>query len=99
MGVMRDGHNMLRVCLAWRKSRSQRFNGNEVSAPQKIATKWSLNVWMAFSALFRQWSWGGTSWYVMLLVLMASLKLLEHLLSRICCLGAIPADRSRLIRT
>ena len=33
----------------------------------------------------------------MLLALMVSLKSLEHSLSRMCCLGAIPADRSRLI--
>jgi predicted transcriptional regulator len=99
VGVMRDGPNMLRVCSAWCNSRSQKFNGSEVSAPQRIATKWSLNVWIAFSALFRRWSWGGMSWYVMLLVLMASLKSLEHSLSRICCLGAIPVDRSQLIRT
>ena len=83
MGVMLEGRNMLRVCLAWRNSRSQRFNRKEVSAPQRIATKWSLNICIAFSALFSRWLWGGTSWYVMLLVLMASLKLLEHSLSSV----------------
>ena len=99
MGVNHDGCNMLRVCSAWRNRRSQRFRGNDVSAPQRIATKWSLNVWIAFSALFHQWSWGRTSWYVILLVLMASLKSLEHSLSRICCLGAIPTERSQSMST
>ena len=99
MGVNCDGCNMLRVCSAWRNRRSQRFRGNDVSVPQRIATKWSLNVWIAFSALFHQWWWGGMSWYVMLLVLMASLKSLEHSLSRICCLGVIPTEHSQSTST
>ena len=56
MGVMLEGRNMLRVCLAWCNSRSQRFNRKEVSAQQRITTKLTLNIWIAFSALFLGWN-------------------------------------------
>jgi hypothetical protein len=65
--------------------------------------KWSLNVWMAFSAMLRRCSSGGTSLYVILNVdpsantvaSIANFILFEHWLSRIWCFGTIPCRRIR----
>ena len=54
--------SMLRVCLAWGSSLSQRWRGKSLSTPHRMLIKWTLKVWIAFSAKFCWWSCGGTSW-------------------------------------
>ena len=48
-----------------------------------VEIKCTLKVWMARSAMLRQWFCGGTNWYFILLPLIACLNSSEHSLSRV----------------
>ncbi len=76
---------MLSVCSTCPRSLSHKWIGNDLSAPHKILMKCALKTWIAFSAIFRLWLCGGTSWYFMLLSLICSLNSVEHSLSKRKC--------------
>ena len=70
--------------------------GKVAAVPLRTATKWSFQNWMAFLAMFRLWLSGGTIWYFMLDLVIASLYFSEALLSRIWGMGLSPAAYMRL---
>ena len=90
LGITLDFPRIFNWCSTWRKILHHNCIGNFASIPHKTATKWSLNVWTAFSAIFRLWSWWDTSWYFILLVFTCFFNSFEHSLSKIWILGSIP---------
>eukprot|EP00957_Ditylum_brightwellii_P040133 3037278-Ditylum_brightwellii.AAC.1 len=49
------------VIIAWGSNLPHRCIGKCGCVDARPAMKWCLNTWMAFSAAFLQWIWGGTS--------------------------------------
>ncbi len=99
VGSRRDGRRRFRVCSACCNMSDHKYSGKSLLAPQRIATKWFLNVWIALSALLRSWLCGGTSSYSILKPSIASLYESEISLSSTCLVGKIPLACSRSIST
>ena len=59
--------------------------------------KWYLKNWIAFSEIFRLWSWGRTSWYFVPLFFITSLNSSEHSLSSRYSFGCMPFSFNRSI--
>ena len=70
--------------------KSHNFIGKFSSLSHNIDTKWFLNVWMSFLALFLQWSCDGIRWNVVLCFWVASLNSSEVSISRMCLFGVAP---------
>ena len=77
----------------WHHSRNRKF----LYVPHNTDTQWSLKTWNAFSAIFRLWSRGGTSWYFRPFFFITSLNSSEHLLSSRCNFCYIPISFNYLI--
>ncbi len=64
VGTALDWRRRLRVVIVWGKSLSHRRIWNVLSMPASTALKWVFNVWIACSARFCLWLFGGSSWIV-----------------------------------
>ena len=83
-----------KVSSAWGTKRSHSHMEKFLSTPARIAKTWFLNVRIARSAALRQWTYGGTSWYLMLFFANAHLSLFEASLSMIYIFGCDPERAS-----
>ena len=73
LGFVRDGRNMLIVRMDCAINRSHSNSGKDGSHVTSPAFKCDLKVWMALSAKFVRYLWGGASWYLTIVFLMHSL--------------------------
>ena len=81
-------------CSAWQRILHHKPIGNILSVPQRTEMKWSLKTWIALSATFYRWSFGGTSWNFIWLVFITCLNSLDILLSKMCIFGSNPPSFS-----
>jgi len=81
----------LSIRIACGMSLSHRCSGKFLSVVQSPATKWFLNVCMAWSAALHQCCPAGTNWKYMPCFVMYSVSRGEHSLSILCSLGQSPA--------
>ena len=77
-------------CSAWRRIQHHIYREKSSSVPTHTNTKWSLNVWIVFPAMFLLWSLGGTSWNFILFFVIAALYSVEYSLSKRWSLGLNP---------
>ena len=95
-GCLRDERRWLMVMSHWGRRRSHSARGKDGSQEARPEMKWCFHVWIARSAAFRRWVWGGTRWKSTLFFLKASFRLVEHSLSRMWRTGAYPLCCKRL---
>ena len=84
-------------CSVWGRIWNDSCKGKVLSVPHNTDTKWYLKTWISFSAIFRLWSWGGTSWYLIPFFSITSLNYSEHSLFSKCNFGCMHFSFNRSI--
>ena len=95
-GFILDPRSRFSVNSACGKSLSHIGSGKLEGVVQKLEMRWFVAVWIARSAAFAWWLWGGTSCLVTPWDFRKSLISWEHSLSRNCRLTQSPASWMRL---